>query len=389
MTLAGSYNRVRTYVRTHGMAATAAEITRRAARRARLGAVPASVHVEISNVCNLNCEYCVLDNHTTGDRVMSAETFAAVLPSLRDACRIDVSGIAEPLMNTRWASIVATMRAAAPHARIAMCSNATLLTRTAAEALVDSTLDELTFSLDGVDPDAVDEVRHGGSFSAMLDNVRTLQAVKTERGSDRPVLSATVVLRRSNARQLPAIVALAAKLGVSAVNVNGLEPYAPHLVDECVWTDGGRGSYLPGILEEAEDAARRGGVTLRLTAMQPSAPVCPQVHRPIVLADGSVVPCSVLAYERRSLLSVTGHGEVVRRDASTPRLAFGSVKERPLAEVWASPAYRRFRGAVSRGEFPDACQTCLLKHGVVCPSPPLTVAECLRTVPLPTVPGSG
>jgi MoaA/NifB/PqqE/SkfB family radical SAM enzyme len=346
-----------------------------------MGDLPASVHVEISNVCNLNCEYCVLDQNAEGDRTMSAGTFSAVLPFLRDARRIDVSGIAEPLMNTRWPDVLRDIRDAAPHARIAMCSNMTLLTREKAEVLVDSTLDELTFSLDGVDPALVDHVRRGGSLTAMLENIRTLQAVKTERESERPELTATVVLQRSNVEQLPDIVRLAADLGVQAVNVNGLEPYAPDLVEQPVWTDPGRTGYLPRILDAASEAAAEAGVTLRLTAMSPGAPVCPQIHRPMVLADGSVVPCSVLAYERRSLLQVDDGGAVVRSDTTTPRVVFGSVNKRPFKEIWTDPDYRAFRARVSRGDLPDSCDTCLLKHGVICPTPPLSVRECLATLP--------
>jgi MoaA/NifB/PqqE/SkfB family radical SAM enzyme len=222
LTFTNTYNRLRTYMRTHGLSATAEEVARRATRRARMGDLPASVHVEISNVCNLNCEYCVLDQNAEGDRVMSAETFSAVLPFLRGARRVDVSGIAEPLMNTRWPDILRDIREAAPHARIAMCSNMTLLTREKAEILVDSTLDELTFSLDGVDPALVDEVRRGGS---LIGDARQYPHASGRQGGARVRASRADChrrLQRSNVEQLPDIVRLAAELGVQAVNVNGL-----------------------------------------------------------------------------------------------------------------------------------------------------------------------
>lgn len=380
MAIARTYHRVSTYVRTHGVIDSGTEFVRRLARRARMGDLPPAVHVEISSVCNLNCEYCVLDQGLQGDRIMSEATFAAVLPYLKGARRVDVSGLAEPLMNTRWRAMLLDIRAVAPRAHIAMCSNATLLTREKSIALVAAGLDELAFSLDGVDAEFVDRVRHGGSLHQMLDNILALQAVKKEEGSSRPELSATFVLQRTNAPQLPEVIRLAAELGVGSVNVNGLEPYTPELVGEPVWTDGARGEYLPEILARADELATANNVILRLPSMRPRRPVCPQIQRPIVLADGSVVPCSVLAYERHSLLTVDATGVVMEGDRMTPRLAFGTIKERSLKDIWRSHAYRRFRRRVASGDFPEPCDTCLLKHGVICPVPALSVSECLATV---------
>lgn len=349
-----------------------------------MGDLPASVHVEISNVCNLHCEYCILDQGAQGDRVMADSTFSALLPYLRNASRVDVSGIAEPLMNARWPEIIRSIRGAAPRAHIAMCSNATLLTREKCEILVDSTLDELVFSLDGVDPALIDDIRKGGSLSSMLDNVRTLQTVKCERNSSTPELNVTVVLQRATVEQLPDTIRLAAELGVASIAVNGLEPYSHDVVDQPVWTDPTMAEYLPAILAQAEQAAVETRVAVRLPWMRPLMPaVCPQIHRPMVLADGAVVPCSVLTYERPSLLQVNKDGDIVQRDATTPRVTFGSVKERSLKDIWTSEEYRSFRRKVSSGAFPSRCDTCLLKHGVICPTPPLSFEECLETIPQP------
>ena len=384
LALAQTYGKAKAYLRTHGIAATAAEAARRAARRASMGDLPASVHVEISNVCNLHCEYCILDQGAQGDRIMAEATFSALLPYLRNASRVDVSGIAEPLMNARWPEIIGSIREAAPRAHIAMCSNATLLTREKCETLVGSTLDELVFSLDGVNPALIDDIRRGGSLSSMLDNVRTLQAVKRERDSSTPEFNVTVVLQRATVEQLPDIIRLAAELGVTSVAVNGLEPYSADVIDQPVWTDPAIAEYLPDILARTEQAAAETGVTVRLPWMQPLMPaICPQIHRPMVLADGAVVPCSVLTYERPSLLQVTKRGDIVRSDAVTPRLTFGSVKERSLKDIWTSDAYRTFRREVSSGRFPPTCDTCLLKHGVICPTPPLSFKACLETIPQP------
>jgi len=369
------------YLRRYGVRATVNEVLHRIGRRVSNGDHPSAVHVEVSNCCNLRCEYCVLSENAEGDRIMSMDTFGGLLPSLGRARRIDLSGLAEPLMNKRLLEMVAETRRVAPHAHITLCSNLMLLTEEIAEGLVRNGVDELVFSLDGVDPALVDRIRRGGSLSTLLGNVRLLQNVKARHRSTRPVLSATVVLQRSNLADLPGIVELAATIGSTAVNVNGLEPYSEALLGNPVWTEPAAAEGLEGALRAAQDRAHELGVELRLPALSLQEPVCPQIFRPIVLADGTVVPCSVLAYRRRSLLGVDADGAVVRRDGQIERRSFGTTREGGLEAVWASPEYREFRARVQRGDFPPECASCLMKHHVICPTPPLSAAESLATAP--------
>jgi MoaA/NifB/PqqE/SkfB family radical SAM enzyme len=371
------------YGRAHGIGPSVHKAARLAARYVTMHDLPMTVHVEVSNVCNLNCEYCVLDQGAQGDRVMREATFENVLPYLRNALRINVSGLAEPLMNTRFTAMLAEIRRAAPTAAIQMCTNASLLTEEIAHSLVDSKLDEVAFSLDGVDPEHFDAVRHGASLSGLVDNIATLRRVISERGADRPALSATTVLQRHNIEQFPAVVRMAGEMGVTTINANGLEPYVADLVDAPLWTDPDSVTGLGDILREAGIAADEAGIELRMTAMRPQPAVCPQIYRPIVLADGAVVPCSVLAYPRNSYLKVDETGSVVSHEGTTPRVSFGNVNERPFKEIWRGAEYARFRQEVGAGAFPESCRTCLMKHYVICPQPPMSLTECLATLEVP------
>ena len=381
MPLKRELDRLLIFARRHGVKATVAELATRATRKVQAGDNPAAVHIEVSNCCNLHCEYCVLDEATHGKKIMSEETFETLVPVLAHARRIDLSGLAEPLMNTHFIALLAKARAAAPQAHIAMCTNATLLTEAVSEQLVASGLDELVFSLDGIDPAQVDAVRHGGSLDTVLQNIRTLQQVKKRLGADKPVLSATVVLQKENLGQLPGIVRLAAELGCEGVSVNGLEPYSAPLVGHAIWADPAAVPELASALREAQEFARSLGIELRLPAMSPQAPLCPQASRPMVLADGTVVPCSVLAYERLSLLAVDDEGEIVHRQGVTAPLEFGNIAVGGLAAVWNSDEYHEFRRRVRNGDFPDPCRSCLMKHNVICATPPLTAEESIATIP--------
>ena len=140
--------------------------------------LPMTILVEISNCCNMHCEYCVLDEGAQGDRVMSKTTFANVLPYLRNALRVYVSGLAEPLMNNRFTSMLADIRRVTPYGSIQMCTNGSLMTRKISEHILDKKLDVLFFSLDGVDVKMVDKIRRGGSFVNLISNIEILQSLK-------------------------------------------------------------------------------------------------------------------------------------------------------------------------------------------------------------------
>lgn len=380
MRAAGLVGRALAYARKFGIRATAKEGFLYVRRRLRTSAPPSSVHVEISSCCNLRCEYCVLDESALGTRIMSMSTFESVLASLSRASRIGLSGLAEPLMNKRAMDMLGEARRVAPHSHISMCTNAMLLNEEVADQLIEHQLDELVFSLDGIDPAQVDSVRIGGSLNAVVENISRLDSLKHERGSAKPVLSATVVLQQSNLAELDGIVRLAKRLGCDTVSVNGLEPYSPALSSQAAWIEAPDVAKVRESFAAAESQAHALGIDLLLPAMRPQKAHCPQNFRPIVLADGSVVPCSVLAYRRRAVVRVTPALEIEQCDCRTDAVVFGNVNDSGLDSVWMDEKYRSFRRRVARETFPSACANCLLKHGVVCPAPAMTAAESLKTI---------
>lgn len=364
--------RARTYAAAYGLRALLHESWSRAARRVSRSKVPNRFHVEVSNTCNFSCEYCVLKQHSAGDKVMSSATFDRILPFLRGASSVSMSGLAEPLMNRRFTSMLKDIREVAPHALIGIDTNASLLTEDIARELVDAKLGWLVFSLDGTESSLVDSIRKGGSLESIIANIRTLNRVKREMGSKLPTLSATMVLQRKNAAQLAAVVELAAELEVGTVTVNGLEPYAPELVDDAIWVDPHGAVELRHHVAHAAERARALGVDLRLPSLRPKPPRCPQTGRPVVLADGTVVPCSVLAYRRDGYATLDASGSLHLEHTSTDRVTFGNINSTAFDEIWMAEPYQTFRTAVERGDFPSACAACNMRFDVICPSEGVT-----------------
>jgi MoaA/NifB/PqqE/SkfB family radical SAM enzyme len=123
--------------------------------------------------------------------------------------------------------------------------------------------------------------------------------------------------------------------------------------------------FLP-ILKEAAKTASRLSVKVRITSMRPEEPHCDAPLTPIVLPNGDVTPCAVLAYDRPSLFRVDG-GLKVRGDVGMlRRRIFGNALNNGLRDVVKSREYREFSKRVLSGSFPSDCELCLIKHQLIC-----------------------
>ena len=330
------------------------------------GKLPPCMHIETTSSCNLDCEYCVLSTNQTEKTVMSLEKFKSLKKYFKDAKNISLSGMAEPLINKNIVEFIRIIKEESPGCAVSIFSNARLLTRELSEELIDVGLDKFEFSLDGVDPVLVDSIRKGGDLAADIENIRVLGECKKRRSDGKPVLIATTVLQRKNYRQLPEIVRCAAELGVERLNVNGMEPYTEDMVSSVLWTPGEVPEDLPEVMEQAIKASRECGLKLGLASLVPKSAECRAVVNPIILANGDVTPCSVLAYERDFYFRLDDGLRPVPARGKCKRLIFGNAFKTPLDELWYRKEFVDFRDAVLSGKFPGACESCMIKNQFIC-----------------------
>ena len=152
------------------------------------------------------------------------------------------------------------------------------------------------------------------------------------------------------------------------------------MLDAILWNDRSIVGQLKRVLSEASTVAAETNIVLRLPAFRPQPAICTQISRPVIIADGNVVPCSVLAYPRGSFLYVDDSGTTIKANGVIKKLSFGNVNERSFNSIWMGKEYLDFRRNVQRGSFPPPCKKCLMKHHVICPVPHLNVAQCLNTL---------
>jgi radical SAM protein with 4Fe4S-binding SPASM domain len=163
-------------------------------------AKPFTVLIEPTSLCNFRCIQCFqsikTDSYFTQTQGnMPLVLFQRVIDQLDQwpGAKLKVLKLSlygEPMVNPRFSEMVSIAKAANIAERVETTTNASLLTRTVAEKLVQHQLDYARVSIYGSDQAQHKAVTGSGlSLDAIHENLRVLQEVKKRAGSDRPFVS--------------------------------------------------------------------------------------------------------------------------------------------------------------------------------------------------------
>lgn len=149
--------------------------------------MPFALYLFHTNVCNFKCTYCA---HSLGPEgmqkeygfipeVMSDDVFNRTLEQMKAFPRkfkfISMTGQGEPLTNKKLPSLIARIKQTCAAETIEVISNGALLTPAMSDALIDSGLDRIKISLQGVTSEAFKKMaRVNVNFETFVNNVRYL-----------------------------------------------------------------------------------------------------------------------------------------------------------------------------------------------------------------------
>jgi MoaA/NifB/PqqE/SkfB family radical SAM enzyme len=332
------------------------------ARGATMAGLPSVVFIEVTNRCNLLCETCprtFFDREpakslTFDEFVFMAEQFATMR-------RAVLHGIGEPLLNRELPQMIAYLKARDIEALFN--SNGTLLTPAWQEDLVRSGLDEFRCSIDGADPATYARIRGADVLPRVLEGLRGLVATKARLQSATPRISIWCVATQDNLRELPALVGLAADLGVPELYVQRMtyfsgepeEQYGLARADMAVF--GRQQIEQDEIIARCEALSAKLGIDFRASgaraphdslAAARSSDMAPwrACLRPwttaYVTANGNCLPCCISPFATNDYES----------------LILGNLFEVPFAELWNNWLYQEFRTRLLSKSPHQACAGC-------------------------------
>jgi len=314
------------------------------------------LYIEPTTGCNLQCRTCIRNIWSDPIEPMSMQTFQCIVDSLKGLPRLErvfFTSFGEPLTHPRILDMIEAVRAC--NLAVTVGTNGLLLTPAFSRELVRLGVDRVMVSIDGGKPETFAGVR-GAMLSQVVGNIRELNEVKYQLSSLFPAVGIEFVAMRSNVDELSDLTKKAAQLNVSRLLVSNVLPYTEEMRDEILY------SYEPiPPFKTAGWAVKLGAwvmwATVELPRMHWGAERrCRFVKDQAIVVgwDGGVSPCYALSHNY-SYYTIDGRKKWVNR------YTLGNVNQQPLADIWMSEEYVRFRSAVKAYHFPS-CPNCDLRE---------------------------
>jgi radical SAM protein with 4Fe4S-binding SPASM domain len=265
----------------------------------KLDYLPLRLWVELTNHCNLKCSFCVNSRPGAMQKgYMTLDTFKEVVKQARwFAYDMNLSHRGESLLHKDLPAMIAYAKENNIATRLN--TNATLLSNAISDALIGAGLDFISFSFEGLDPEAYERARVSASYETTLSNILDFLRLKRKRGSVSPYVMLevldipTVDTSRANVREFKS---LFKGLPLNKLTIKPLHNWGGQLDDPQVTAKGG--DAFPGRLRYSP---------------------CTNIwYSMVVLWDGSVALCSqdwhndnCLGHMGDSSLEAMWNGEVI------------------------------------------------------------------------------
>ncbi len=240
-------------------------------------------------------------------------------------------GMGEPLLHSRIFEMIATAHTAGK--RTELITNATMLTAETSQKLVESGLDCLWVSVDGFSKESYEQVRLGGLYDAIVQNLRSFREI----GKD-VEMGIAFVMMKENLQELDRGNIFLDSLGIDFLHLSHVLPGNALSEKDSVYDL----PYAVGKVKRFE----------KEKIFEKELDVCPFVREgtTFIRYDGEVVPCMQLLHNSYTYL--------YEEQRKVYRYAYGNIRTQDLKEIYNSPAYQAFRVRVENFEFP-CCTLCM------------------------------
>jgi len=299
--------------------------------------------IHVNDFCNLACEHCLVSSGPQREQGLGADVLGMAIDQAiaLGTERFFLTG-GEPLARPDAIALIDHI-VRGRERELVLMTNGTLLSRARLSALGALPADRLRvqISLDGASAEVNDPVRGAGSFARIVDGVRAA----VDAGLRTTI---TMTLLRHNLDDAPALVALAAELGVT--NVHLLWPHRRGRLLTGRFADLPPAADMLAAVRAARKVAREVGVTID------------NVEELRLRFDGRPGVKNDLAGAGWTSLCLYTDGQIYPSAsmAAVPELRCGSVLEQPLETIWReSVVLRELRGTTV--EQKARCHTCHLR----------------------------
>jgi MoaA/NifB/PqqE/SkfB family radical SAM enzyme len=333
----------------------------------------ARLYIEPTNACNLDCRTCMRNVWDEPLGQMSKTVFERILdslPAFSPLPTVFFGGFGEPLVHPDIIDMVRRVKKLG--APVELITNGILLTEDRALGLKDAGLDILWVSMDGATPESYADVRLGAALPKVIENIKRLYLIR--RSGSTPEIGIAFVAMKRNIADLPQILRMGSRLGVSRFSITNVLAHTPELRQETLYKrvmdqyDDLPSVYHPSVslpridlntITQGSLSKVMGGNYRFILAgheIDQSIERCPFVDKgsASIRWDGALSPCLSLLHSHVSYLN--------DRQRHIKAYSFGNILERDLSSLWDDPSYISLRRKLQEFNFSPCviCNACEL-----------------------------
>ena len=289
--------------------------------------MPVSLSIEPTTACNLACPECPsgLKQFTRPTGKLDLGLHQEMLSQIhKSVFYINYYFQGEPFLHPQFLELVKQSKILKIYT--ATSTNGHFINRDVADQIVESGLDRLILSIDGLTQQTYEQYRVNGELNKVLQASRHLVASKKKQKSKTPHLIFQFLAVKPNEHEIPAIFSLSSEIGIDEVRIKTAQLYdykqGNHLMPE-------NERYSRYIKQKDGTYSLKGKVGNHCWRMWSGS---------VFTWDGKVVPCCF------------------DKDA---KHILGSLKDNSFRQIWHSKKYRKFRSDLlrSRNQI-DICKNC-------------------------------
>ncbi len=314
--------------------------------------VPITLWIELTSKCPFACVFCSRHARRGNGEHMNFGLLEELIGALEhpECIRLNYSG--ESIHYPRLADAIRLAKQTG--APVELVTSLASADEETLRAVVRSGLDRLGISLHTASAGEWTAIYGGGALERLFSRLDRLLALREECGTGRPALEIAFVAMEANLRDLPAVVSLARRKGITLVTVlpvirRGLAPaaFAAERDDRGVL----RGEFRTALRE----------VVAKARGAFPSVEIrCgPEIDCAGASAPGAVTPGTRIRtcdQDPWTTVHILSNGDVVPCEVQDA-LVLGNLRDQSLRSIWQGDAYREFRRAFVSGLNP-ACLSC-------------------------------
>jgi len=185
--------------------------------------------LEVTNVCNLKCPFCLTGKGISGGRDVRHLSFEEakriIDPVANYIYLLQLYTWGEPLLNKDTIKIIEYAKER--NIYVMLSTNATAMTPAYNERLINSKIDYLMVAIDGGSDETYEKYRVGGNYTKVLANVRNLLEQKRERLLEHPFVEWQFIVFKHNENEVSDTEKMAYEIGI-----NKFTPLPAYVEDE-------------------------------------------------------------------------------------------------------------------------------------------------------------